>query len=1260
MNFHFGRLFLFICLFSLATDAFAAIGVPVSYQLPIDVPLPKTYRVTLAVVDPQKPNWIISQFASGMVRTVTAENGGKFSEIWDGLDDNFMPVPPGTYGVKGIYTPAEKWQVDGEYHAIVPRFVGGPSSFLPTSDQWNKAEPFGGDPCGAPMSDIDVGPNGVGIFYYSYLENGLNNPMIDLKKPGVGIEQFVRAFGSGGAGGGTSTCTDGETVWSFSTDGGPKYVYRADGKSFGTGHAQRSDVYRPDGWVKSMACWRDTAAGKSYVFIAQGGKIEETNNGLNYSESNTERIDRITLHDGETGKVIGDIPCNNPIAIAVQGNTLYLVQGTAEGSVVSTVALQAGLAKPKVEQLFANNSILRPSDIAVDSQGRIYLCYPGANMVYQLDRAGKGLHSYGQFYVQDPGFYYRERFIAPTKIATWTDEAGNDRLLVLEMGGPNRLSEWSIDGKLLREFQSLQTKANDGYAIDPEHPDQVYIGGQGGWLTRFKVDYTTGKWTVDAVWPNVGIDAKAPGFDHPQFINLNGQEYLACGRSSNIYRREHGGRWRLSAAIIREQQGNKWMTYTWHDANGDGMVQEDEYRNRPLEMPGGLLKYHGNQWLDDLSLVAINQGGPDVWRLAPAGFDAHGNPIFDKWEKLFTDPIFQARKAGTANALYGGNELTDSFDSDWAMVHGSMKEGFYVTARGGANFSANEGAQDKVSRYVPDGKGGYTLQWRTGRRALQGLAKEGEIYANIHIWKPINGLLSVVDQSRCGILLYTKDGLYVDSIFPDGRRFNNATAGLYPQPGEFFAGYVYGNAVNKKIYFAMGKVSPLLYEAQGWSLAENPVHTLTAVQQRVTITAAQVASPPEIALTVRGGAGSAKIARFTPALGGAVLDGSMAGWESTEPVNFQADKDQTVEVRCLYDPETLYLRWHARLAGKFEAKALQPIDRIFTHDRLADTLSVYMQGNLNAKPSENKDGRPGDVRIICGLFKDGDVVKPVALGLYPTWAGVGEANPISYRTPVGKVDFAHVGLVTGAKVNSVMDDDGKGFVLTAAIPRSAIPGLPTLTGGLRTMVNFEATFGGHNKFWWANTDGSASRETYDEPTEVRLYPGSWAPAQFLGIDQGVVVQNWQICGPFGGSGAEKFQWDISGLMPGTNLDYKRAGDEYATAASYPPDNGVDLNAVYTGEMIRGYWNDPHQLRWQRATIADLDTRVVLGGAVQTRYGATWINVPATTEVEFQFLSHYQTTLRWFLNDTEVKGLAYGKESPFIAKRKLTPAQAGIW
>ena len=102
-------------------------------------------------------------------------------------------------------------------------------------------------------------------------------------------------------------------------------------------------------------------------------------------------------------------------------------------------------------------------------------------------------------------------------------------------------------------------------------------------------------------------------------------------------------------------------------------------------------------------------------------------------ERLLVDPVFEARAAGKADAVHGGNELAETFPSDWAGADGSLDEGFYVQARGGKNFSANEAAQHKISRYVPDGHGGFRLKWRTGRTALQRLAEPGEIYGAMRI-----------------------------------------------------------------------------------------------------------------------------------------------------------------------------------------------------------------------------------------------------------------------------------------------------------------------------------------------------------------------------------------------------------------------------------------------------------------------------------------------------------------------------------------------
>ena len=206
-------------------------------------------------------------------------------------------------------------------------------------------------------------------------------------------------------------------------------------------------------------------------------------------------------------------------------------------------------------------------------------------------------------------------------------------------------------------------------------------------------------------------------------------------------------------------------------------------------------------------------------------------------------------------------------------------------------------------------------------------------------------------------------GLYVDTLFPDEHRFRKDETGIYQLPGEFFAGEVVPNRVNGKLYVAVGKYTPLLFEIEGWSSRDNPVRAIAQLPKTVTINAAQIASPSDAAIVLRGGAGGAKFARFAPGLGEPAFDGSMTGWESAEPIRLQGDKDQQVEVRCLYQPDQWLLRWHVRLGRAFTAKRLPSPERIFTHDQLADTLSFYIQSDFSAKPPRDTNGRGGDCAI---------------------------------------------------------------------------------------------------------------------------------------------------------------------------------------------------------------------------------------------------------------------------------------------------------
>ncbi len=1251
-------------------------GAEIAYQLPLDGPLPRTYRVTLAITDPTQPGFIFSEFASGVVRTVTAANQGRFTEHWNGLDDNFMPLPPGAYAVKGIFLPAQEWPVDGQFHSVTPRFVTGASSWLPAPEAAAHAPlPFGGDPCDAPLTSVAVGPNGHAVFYYGYLENDRNNPVFDLNQP-IGPAQFLRSYPSGGAAGGDVTATDGAIVWSLAHEGCPDAVYRADGLPFGTGRAHRDHVFLPAGKVTAMAAYHDDRAGKSYLCLAQRGRLVST--PTEPVESTADFIDQVTFLDGDNGALLAQRPLRRPQALAIHESILYALHLAKSGAwEIVSVPLAAGRPQGPWQKVFTVPTAIHPFDLAVDSHASFYLSDPAANHVYRLDAAGRILTKLGARDAQTPGAYDPATMMSPGKMAVWTDPAGRDHLLVVEQAGPNRVAEWSPDGTLLRAFLNYQTKANHGYTLDPANPSELYIAGQQNWLLRFHIDFATRAWKVDAVWPIDPVphqgfdflgDSHQAQLQHPRLLRVNGRDYLACARSFTVYRHD-GNRWLLSAAFLHRDGKD----FAWHDANGNGRIDPAELT--PLPSPPGAIvfRYHGEQFLDDLSLVSPALGGRSVDRLAAEGFDSHGNPIYKRWQPLFTDPVFELRtknverrtkatEATTADAAVlsstfyalrssSSNELDDNFSSDWAEADGATADGFFVVARGGKSPSANNGAQDKISRYVPDGRGGYRLQWRTGRQAF-GPARPGEIIGAMHLHAPINGLLAIIDQSRCGLLLYTADGLYVDTLFPDGQVTDPATAGLYDLPGEFFAGDLIPDQATGTIYALLGKETPMLYAMDGWTTTVNPVHALETLPREITLRAADIAPPPPIALALRGGVGTAPVARFVPALGGAVLDGSMTGWSAAPPIRFQSDAQHTVEIRGLYDPDHLYLRWHARLGAPFHPRPLAPLERIFTHDRRADTLSLYLQGDPNAAPPANANGRPGDARLVFGLLRDGAQLKPALLGLYPSWpAGAAvPASPQTYGTAAGGlVTFAQAGPVPGAELHAILDPDQRGFVLTAAIPRAAFPGLPPFGPDLRTMVDFEATFAGHDKFWWANSDGTANRETYDEPTEARLYPGAWAPLGFAGLGDGILLRDWLVVGPFGGPGAEKFKRDPA-IAGGDATPVRRFFD----AATYAPERGpVDPRALFRGPSLRGYWPDPREERWTPATVPDLATRLVLGDGAQMWYAATWVHAPADTTLEFRFQGQVQAYLAWFLNGALVQHGEIPGPEPRVAAKALT-------
>ena len=57
---------------------------------------------------------------------------GQFTETWDGLDDNFMPLAAGHLRrERDLHAGRASGTWTAQYHSVVPRFAGGPSCWLP-------------------------------------------------------------------------------------------------------------------------------------------------------------------------------------------------------------------------------------------------------------------------------------------------------------------------------------------------------------------------------------------------------------------------------------------------------------------------------------------------------------------------------------------------------------------------------------------------------------------------------------------------------------------------------------------------------------------------------------------------------------------------------------------------------------------------------------------------------------------------------------------------------------------------------------------------------------------------------------------------------------------------------------------------------------------------------------------------------------------------------------------------------------------------
>jgi hypothetical protein len=536
----------------------------------------------MAAVNATNTAVIYSTFAAGVPINITEKNGGEICFEWDGLDENYMPVIPGTYAAKGIAMPSAVWPVDSKPHAIVAEFAAAALPFSPTPAEV-AANPTKfyfhviGDPVGSSMGAVTVdSASSTAVFYHEYLENAENNFVVNLTAD-IGWEQCTRRFDSGGAAGGNATTTDGAAVWSYTSNGG-SVVYRPDQQPWGScSSAYRHNVHCPQGVLAGLSSARNTRLNTS-----KHGFTTVVMVATQKAAWIPGSADQVAFLDGydPTARLLAKVALPKVMAIDVRGGWLYALTSSRS---VSKLKLDNGLPSPTATwvHLFdiAPDDVPHPRHMAVGTAGKaVYISDDQSNLVAKLDGvSGKRLLSLGgdqSVPVPEPvsGTYNPTRLMGPTSVAVWASPSGEeaprggshggdgdgdgDHVLVLESRGPARIGEWSASGKLVREWTTPQSKANDGYAIDPRAPSELYIVQSGGspfkqwsagagYLVRFQVNWTSGKFVPDAVFPNISAkigpqaDASHNG-GNPTVLRQNGDVFVAFQSGPSLYKFRDG------------------------------------------------------------------------------------------------------------------------------------------------------------------------------------------------------------------------------------------------------------------------------------------------------------------------------------------------------------------------------------------------------------------------------------------------------------------------------------------------------------------------------------------------------------------------------------------------------------------------------------------------------------------------------------------------------------------------------------------------
>jgi hypothetical protein len=1002
--------------------------------IPLEYELATDARVTLVIEDES------GKRVRNLIGAYPRSKGANV-DFWDGLDDRGKPVTPGAYRWRGLIHSG----IDVRYKAhMMPH----------TNPPWRNAEGTGG--WGADhTAPTDVAAFGDRVFLlYEGAESGSALIGCDL--------EGNKLWGHGGSfqGGGFVMTVAGDDLYYAAKD----HVLRINSK---TGRAQpfaagaKQLDFPPDLPPTGIACRGNLL----YVACTSADRAKSV---LRIFDLTTDQqVRELTTIPSLTGLAVDG---KNRL-LAVSGNSVVIVDP------------DTGETTPLVAEGLDN-----PRGLAVAGDVALYVINGGTHQVFAFNAKGKLKRKIGTAGGRSAvGPWDRNGMRNPSGVAV--DGKGN--LWVAEHDViAKRLSKWSPAGKNLGEWFGPTPYGGDGI-VDHRDPTRVLCGG-----LEFVVDYKNGG--AHPVYSHLlGVEAGQPAaadtivngtFWHRQGFTTTyrGHDYLAYDRGLLCIRR--GNAWVPCAAIgnVRSssQHGDQAL---WSDRNDNGKVDDAEVVALTdvkfgAEGGGGW----GIPWSrHDLSTLRPVSNTRSV-RFTPAEFTTSGVPVFD------------ARSVSFVDYAYGTAPVDVDADTMVAFYENSQVPGFVDEMR-----NRPEGDLSGIKAFDRAGK----LVW-TYPEPFSGVhgcfkaplpALPGDVIGTVYMMGTADmgkeiGTILCFNGYYGPRYLFTTDGLFVQTLFKDGRQMPRTAEKAVPEmlvndmsPGsEAYAG-TFSRAQDGRVFMTSTLGGPICIV-----LGVEGLENLQRLPpQRVTVTAEQIAQGQAMQLArenARIAAGAAakrlKLARQTRVVDGVLDEPGFADLA----VTIEADAQRNGQAALSFDDQNLYVAFRVKDRTPWK-NAATDAKTIFLY---GDSVDIQLGLDPVAGPNRKKPWA-GDIRIAIAPQAD-STGSPQADGaivmlyqpIVPGHKGPREA----FVSPVGREEMDRVERIAEAKVAVTRTADG--YDVEAAIPLeklgAKLPISRTIRGDVGVLFSDDTGTECVLRRYWSNRNTNMAA---DLPSETKLQPDEW-------------------------------------------------------------------------------------------------------------------------------------------------------------------------